>query len=326
MTSEAELVSTIIPVYNDAARLREAVASVLAQTYRPIEIIIVDDASTDDTPRVADELASNEIRVIHREENGGPSRAREEGRKAIRGAYVQYLDCTDVLLPRKFELQVAALRYCFYCGVAYGWTRYRHADGRVEPEPWKRTGERIEMMFPSMIGSRWWETTTPLYRRSVVDATDKWLPLIVDSGWEYDSRMARKGVHLAYVEDWVCEVRENPNRYSARGHRPGRIVIDRYTAYGQIILDVYTANLLDNTPEMQRFARKLFVLARQLGAIGFAEDAQSVIKTAQFFDPTNRFRAYWIFANLVGWGVAGKLAAFVDRLRGGDRVRAILEE
>src|SRR5260221_8544664 len=99
------LVTTVIPAYNRSAMLREAVASVLAQTYRPIEIIIVDDASTDDTPRVADELASDEIRVVHREKNGGPSRAREEGRKAIRGAYVQYLDCTDVLLPRKFELQ-----------------------------------------------------------------------------------------------------------------------------------------------------------------------------------------------------------------------------
>jgi hypothetical protein len=239
---------------------------------------------------------------------------------------VQYLDCTDVLLPRKFELQVAALRYCFYCGVAYGWTRYRHADGRVEPEPWKRTGERIEMMFPSMIASRWWETTTPLYRRSVVDATDKWLPLIVDSGWEYDSRVAQPGVHLAYVEDWVCEVRENVDRFSSRGHRPGRIVVDRYTAYGTIILDAYQANIPSDTPEMRRFARKLFILARQLGAVGLTHDAQSILKTAEHFGSSKGIRAYGIFANLVGWGVAGKLAGFVDRLRGGDRVRAILEE
>ena len=52
------LVSTIIPVFNRPAMLREAVASVLAQTYRPIEIIIVDDSSTDDTPVVIDELAA----------------------------------------------------------------------------------------------------------------------------------------------------------------------------------------------------------------------------------------------------------------------------
>lgn len=326
MTPEAELVSTIIPVYNAADRLREAVASVLAQTYRPIEIVIVDDASTDDTPRVADELASDEIRVIHRKENGGPSRAREEGRKAIRGTYVQYLDCTDVLLPRKFELQVAALRYCFYCGVAYGWTRYRHADGRVEPAPWKRTGERIETMFPSMIASRWWETTTPLYRRSVIDAKDKWLPLVVDSGWEYDSRFARRGVHLAYVDDWVCEVRENADRYSARGHRFGRIVVDRYLAYGTIALEAYQANMPQDTPEMRQFARKLFILARQLGEIGLTEDARSVLKDAEYFGPSKDIRAYGIFANLVGWGLAGKLAGLVDRLRGRERLRAILEE
>ena len=62
------LVATIIPVFNRPKLLVEAVNSVLAQTYRPIEIIIVDDGSTDDTAKVADKLAEDhprEIRVIH---------------------------------------------------------------------------------------------------------------------------------------------------------------------------------------------------------------------------------------------------------------------
>ena len=119
------LVSTIIPVHNRPALLREAVASVLAQTYRPVEIIIVDDGSTDETGREAEALAEahSEVRAIHRQ-NGGPGAARETGRLAARGEFIQYLDSDDLLLPTKFELQVAGLRQCGDCAVSYGKTRF----------------------------------------------------------------------------------------------------------------------------------------------------------------------------------------------------------
>ena len=73
-------VSTIIPVHNWPALLHEAVASVLAQTYRPVEIIIVDDGSTGEMGREAEALAAThpEVRAIHRE-NGRPGAARRVG-------------------------------------------------------------------------------------------------------------------------------------------------------------------------------------------------------------------------------------------------------
>ena len=119
------LVSTIIPVHNRPLLLREAVASVLAQTYRPVEIIIVDDGSTDATGREAEALAEahSEVHTIHRK-NGGPGAARETGRLAARGEFIQYLDSDDLLLPTKFELQVAGMRRCGDCAVSYGKTRF----------------------------------------------------------------------------------------------------------------------------------------------------------------------------------------------------------
>src|SRR5258705_4835234 len=95
------LVSIIIPVFNRAAMLREAVASVVAQTYRPIEIIIVDDGSTAETARAVDDFGEqnpNEILVVH-QDNTGPGLAREAGRQLAKGAFIQYLDSYDILLP-----------------------------------------------------------------------------------------------------------------------------------------------------------------------------------------------------------------------------------
>src|SRR4030067_1283242 len=97
------LVSTIIPVYNRSMLLKQAVQSVLAQTYRPIEIIIVDDGSTDDTTHTADNLAlqyPHMVNVIH-QTNKGPGLAREAGRLSAQGDFIEYVDSDDILLPKK---------------------------------------------------------------------------------------------------------------------------------------------------------------------------------------------------------------------------------
>src|SRR5438309_498464 len=212
---QPDLVTTIIPVYNRAAMLREAVASVIAQTYRPIEIVIVDDGSTDDTARAAEEVTNDFTRVIH-QANAGVGAAREAGRLAARGEFIQHLDSDDLLLPRKFELQIAGLLEHRDCAVSYGWTRLRKRDGSIEARPWKRSGERVETMFPAMLESRWWDTCTPLYRASLLERAGPWLSLQNEEDWEYDARVAALHVTLHYVEEWVCEVRLHDAHLSGR--------------------------------------------------------------------------------------------------------------
>ena len=103
------LVSTIIPVYNRPDMLRAAVESVLQQTHRPIEVIIADDGSTDETGEVAKELVEQHPEVVRytRHENAGPGPARELGRQLARGEFIQYLDSDDRLLPNKFAIKSA---------------------------------------------------------------------------------------------------------------------------------------------------------------------------------------------------------------------------
>src|SRR5437763_447547 len=97
-------VSVIIPAYNFARYVPEAIDSVLAQTYAPFEVIVVDDGSTDDTPKV---LAAygNRIRAI-RQVNQGVAAARNTGLAAAGGEYVAFIDSDDTWEPRKLQLQM----------------------------------------------------------------------------------------------------------------------------------------------------------------------------------------------------------------------------
>ena len=100
----APLVSVIIPTYNRASTLRRTVDSALAQTYQPLEVIVVDDGSTDATVEVLRSYGDR-IHAIS-QPNGGPSAARNTGAKAANGEWLAFLDSDDVWKPEKIERQI----------------------------------------------------------------------------------------------------------------------------------------------------------------------------------------------------------------------------
>ena len=317
------LVSTIIPVFNRPQLLREAVASVLAQTYRPIEIILVDDGSTDDTPEVVKALHENHPEYIRalRTDNTGPGLAREAGRSIAQGEYIQYLDSDDLLLEKKLELQVEGLLTHSDCKVAYGMTRYRYATGAEEPTPWKRTGERITEMFPSFLKSRWWSTSNPLYRASICDKAGSWLALRTEEDWEYDCRIAAIGARLYYVAEYVCEVRDHyEHRLSRDRSRVPEQLRHRLEAHKRIYRHAKDAGIDEQSPEMQHFARECFLLARQTGAAGLSTESCTFFGLARTASGVRRrksldFLIYRIGAAVLGWRLMGTLSAHLDRLR-----------
>ena len=110
-------VAIIVPVYNGAETVAEAIASVLAQTYRDFELIAIDDGSTDSTPAVLRRYA-NSLRIITRP-NGGISAARNSGLGDSSSEYVALLDCDDTWMPTMLERTVAALEGDQSCVMAY---------------------------------------------------------------------------------------------------------------------------------------------------------------------------------------------------------------
>jgi len=101
-------VSVIIPTYQYAHFVGQAVESVLAQTYKNYEIILVDDGSTDNTSEVLSNFG-DQISVIYHRENRGLSAARNAGIRVSKGKYVAFLDADDVWMPNKLRLQVKLL-------------------------------------------------------------------------------------------------------------------------------------------------------------------------------------------------------------------------
>lgn len=108
--NENPLVSIIVPVYNSAKYLSGCVNSILAQTYKNIELILVDDGSKDDSGKICDSYASKDsrVKVIH-QQNGGISRAQNAGLDAARGEFIAFADNDDILDCKNIEILLNAI-------------------------------------------------------------------------------------------------------------------------------------------------------------------------------------------------------------------------
>ena len=124
-------VSVVVPTYNRADRLKDTVASILAQTVPPAEVVIVDDGSTDDTARVCRDFPSP-VRYLYRE-NGGSAAARNTGMRAARGEYIAFLDADDVWEPTKLEVQLAL--HAAHPEIGWSATNHLTTDRTNQPLP-----------------------------------------------------------------------------------------------------------------------------------------------------------------------------------------------
>jgi hypothetical protein len=315
MLMEPGLVTTIIPVYNRAGMLAAAVASVLAQTYRPIEIILVDDGSTDGTGAELERLAAAHPGVVRavRRENGGPGPARETGRQLARGEFIQYLDSDDLLLPCKFAVQVAALRARPEADIAYGRSRLVDEHGHVLQEPSKWTGRNLDRLFPALLVDRWWHTHTPLYRRRLCDRIGPW-PDRRPEDWDYDARAGALDARLVWCDETLSCQR------SHAGARVSRESFERYLPQEAWFLPrlhacAVQAGVAVDAPEMRHFARWAFALARHVGALGFVDAAGELFGLAARAGGrrTPGMRMAGLGARLLGWRATGQICRLLER-------------
>jgi glycosyltransferase involved in cell wall biosynthesis len=140
------VVSVIIPTYNRSALLAEAIESALAQTWKDLEIIVVDDGSTDDTQEVLAPYCGR-IKYIYQPNSGVPSCPRNAGIRNATGEYIAILDSDDVMFPRKLEMQVALFEKHTDVGMVCS-DFSKSADGRIVCESFISSGHSRFMKLP----------------------------------------------------------------------------------------------------------------------------------------------------------------------------------
>lgn len=133
------MISVIVPVYNGEKTIKDTLKSILAQTYKDIEVIAVNDGSTDNTRQVLEELAENDDRIkIINKENGGVSSARNAGLRAANGDYITFLDADDAIEPDMYKLLIDAMEkysvdiaHCGYKRIEDGKEVFKSASNKV---------------------------------------------------------------------------------------------------------------------------------------------------------------------------------------------------
>ena len=180
--SQSPLISVQMPVYNRAEYLREAAESIAAQTVREIELVMVDDGSTDDTPRIMDELASEYsgrlvIRCIH-QEHLGIAAARNRALRESRGSFAAFLDSDDLWVPEKAEKQLSFFGANPGCEIVF--CRYRNffspGETEITPEKEKLAGERDQWcLAAAMVRRKVFDRVGPYSEKMIVGEDSEWV-------------------------------------------------------------------------------------------------------------------------------------------------------
>lgn len=150
-------VSIIMPAYNCAKYITESIASVTAQTYTNWELLIVDDASTDNTQQVVEELAKKDSRIkyIRLEKNSGAAVARNTAIEKADGRYMAFLDSDDLWYPEKLKKQLGFMQengYSFTC-TTYEWIdETGKPTGKIK-KPFKRADYNLCLYYGDPIGN-----------------------------------------------------------------------------------------------------------------------------------------------------------------------------
>ncbi len=227
------LVSIVIPCYNTERYLGAALASVLAQRYEPLQVIVVDDGSTDGSPAIA----RREARVEYvRQENRGVCAARNHGLAVSRGEFVVFFDADDVMLAGCVETGVRELVARPECGFVYGFARFVDAEGRPlhpdAPPPARVEGASYETLLS---GRGLVPPGVAMFRRgAVVEAGGFDAAVYLAEDHDLYLRVARKhGVycHNEFVADYRWHGKNACGQSPATTFRGALDTIDRQREY-----------------------------------------------------------------------------------------------
>jgi glycosyltransferase involved in cell wall biosynthesis len=262
-------VSVVIPTYNSAASLREAIESVLGQTYLDFEVIVIDDGSTDDTERVVRSFGDRVCYVSQR--NSGAGAARNQGIRTSRGSYVAFLDSDDLWVPSKLEDQIPLLDRDPEIGLVYSDWAVVAEQGEDVPSYLRNLPAASGYVFDGLVQCGFILTSGTVVRRSCLDEVgyfDETLSIAQD----YD-------LWLRICYRWKVELVNKP--LAIKRNRDGNLSSNLpKTAAERIML---FEKALRNFPDMTRPSRRLVShqLAINYWDVGYDQFDRMLLKEAR---------------------------------------------
>jgi glycosyltransferase involved in cell wall biosynthesis len=209
------LVSIVIPCYNQARFLADAIASASQQTYSPVEVLVVDDGSTDETAEIAARFPS--VRYAY-QRNQGTAAARNAGLRASRGDFLIFLDSDDRLLPHAAAAGVDYLREHADCAFVTGHVRLIGRDGApagVPPQTHANGNQYLALLRSNYI----WTPGAIVYRRASLETVGGFDSRAgASADYELNIRLARNH-SIACHHEIVLEYRRHGANMSADAGR-----------------------------------------------------------------------------------------------------------
>lgn len=208
---EQPLVSVILPTYNRAEYLPRAMESVLSQSYKNLELIVVDDGSTDNTREVVNAYQDTRIRYMRTPSNRGVAAARNAGIRRASGEYIAFQDSDDKWLPGKLEKQVRALTQAEPdVGMVYHIMsrKYENGETRYIPDAKVPQSRRSGQIFENLLTENIIGAPTLCVRKSVltgengVGVFDTQMPNLED--YELILRIAAR-YNIAYIDEVLID-------------------------------------------------------------------------------------------------------------------------
>jgi glycosyltransferase involved in cell wall biosynthesis len=299
-TGHPPSVTVVIPAFNRVGTIRAAVESVLSQSYADLELLVVDDGSSDGTMDQLAEIDDPRLRLLSNPHNMGVSAARNTGIRNARGVWVAFQDSDDEWMPRKLEKQMARIASlgpdCVgaYCGMTIvgspSTLRSEASSERYYPD--ETLGLREGNILSALLRTSLISTQTLVARRDIltqIGGFDEALPALVD--WDCVLRLARIGP-FAFVDEPL--VRQYFSENSITHSRKKR-------AFARERIVEKNMDLLEQVPEI--LADHYRSIAGESRRLGDLSGAQSAIRSALQVRPFDfRLWAILSYLSVAAWG------------------------
>jgi len=319
------LVSIIIPFYNAEQYIAEALYSALEQTYGDLEIIVVDDGSTDASLEIVKQYKDNRIKILSQRNKGGSS-ARNNAIEAAMGEYIKFLDADDVLLPDAIEKQIEQSKEINEHEIVFGDFNFMNRKGGVTSS---NTFHETEALLndPGTFFLQNWKIliTCPLHKKEYllrIGGFDEKLPFGQESDLHF--RLALDGVRFNYRPARIFNYRSHSDdsRISSKRVKKDRDLWALVYSLDKKIQLLEELNGKLNKPQQEYFSRSYFGLARKSFMQGNrAEGKYFLARSKQYAGnrlPPFRQGPAWAMAYQLGGNALGfvNLEKMIRHIRG----------